>query len=216
MQKGTAALFVIIAILLLLGLIGVFALRLVRSPIPQLPFKVPISTPTTKFLTYTNQDLGFEFQYSNKDLKITEDSEEEYNKRGNGNFRKNFSGYVGYEPGFFLGAVVVLEQDEKYDNSPLTVWIFNNDNNLTIEQWFQDYWYYPFLWGVFDWTSKGHIAPDQEATISGQMAKYRIVSYQPDSPKYLYLSSSGKMYLFRAIGEVGDEILTTFALQPFD
>lgn len=215
MQKGTAPLFIIITLLLLIGLVGIYAFGIIKSPFPQqLPLKLP--TSPSAFLTYQNKNLGFEFQYPGRGFTIKEDSEEEYNKRGNGDFRKNFTGYVGYAPGNFFGAIVVLEQDEKYDNSPLTVWIFNNDNNLTIEQWFQDYWYYPFLWGVFDWTSKGHITPDTEATISGQMAKYRIVSYQPDSPKYLYLSSSGKMYLFRVIGEVGDEILTTFALQPFD
>lgn len=211
MQKGTAALFILLVGLSVIGLLGVFAFGLIKQSapqIPQLPLKIPVSVP--KFQIYTNQKLGFEFQYSNKDLKIIEDSEEEFNKRGNGNFRKNFTGYVGYEPGKATGAVVVLEKDEKYDNSPLTVWIFNNDNNLTIEQWFQDYWYYPFLWGVFDYTSKGHIRPDQEATISGQIAKLKKVSYQPGSPKYVYLANNGKMYLFRIIGESGDKILSSF------
>lgn len=211
MQKGTAALFLLLAGLSVIGLLGVFAFGLIKQSAPQIPqlsFKTPVVV--SKPQTYTNQKLGFEFQYSDKDLKITEDSEEEYNKRGNGNFRKNFSGYVGYEPGIFFGAIAVLDKSDSYDQSPLTVWIFNNDNNLTIEQWFQDYWYYPFLWGVFDWTSKGHITPDTEATISGQIGKSKIVTYQPNSPKFIYVAIGKKMYLFRVIGETDDQILSTF------
>ena len=63
---------------------------------------------------------------------------------------------------------------------------------------------------MFDDQSKGHVTPDQEATISGKMTKYKIVSYQPGSPKYLYLSNNDKMYLLRIIGEAGDKILSSF------
>ncbi|MDP3758856.1 MAG: hypothetical protein Q8Q86_03985, partial [Candidatus Daviesbacteria bacterium] len=118
-----------------------------------------------------------------------------------------------YEPGEVLGAVVVLDQGNDFETSPFTIWVFNNDSNLTIEQWFKDYWYYPILWGVFDYTSKGHIALDQEATISGQIAKYKIVYYQPGSPKFMYVAKNEKMYLFRIIDDAkhtGDQILSSF------
>ena len=86
-------------------------------------------------------------------------------------------------------------------------------NNLTIEQFFQNYWYYPFVWGVFDDTSKGHIALDQEATISGELAKSKIIAYQPGEPKFIYVSKNNKMYLFRIIDDknhTGDQILSSF------
>lgn len=169
------------------------------------------NTPRNNPTLYINSKLGFKINLLNG-LKIVEDSEEEYNKRGNGNFRKNFTGYVGYDPGEFVGAIAVLDETNDYDKNPFTVWVYNNANNLTIEQWFKDYWYYPFLWGVFDYTSKGHIAPDTEATISGNLTKYKIVSYQSGSPKYLYLSDNGKMYLFRIIGGKGEEVLSTLSL----
>lgn len=161
------------------------------------------------FNSYSNAGFGFEFNYD-KNFIVKEDSEESFNKRGNGDFRKNFSGYVGYEPGKVLGAVVVLDKSNSYDTNPFSVWVFNNDNNLGVEQWFRDYWYYPYLWGVFDRVSKGHIALDKEATISGQIAKYKVVSYQPGSPKFIYIPKDGKMYLLRVIGEVGDKILSGF------
>lgn len=212
MQKGTAPLFIIVAVLFI-GLVGIFALKLIKSPFPQqlpqqLMLKVP--TPPPAFLTYQNQNLGFEFQYPVKGFNAKEDSEAEFNKRGNGDFRKNFKGYVGYEPGKPLGAVAVLDATNSFDNSPLIIWVFDNQDDLTVDSWFNKYWYYPFLWGVFDWTSKGHIALATEATISGKPAKYKIVSYQPGKPKFVYVSSGKKMYLFRIIGEAGDKIFSTF------
>lgn len=212
MQKGTAPLFIIIVVLLLIGLVGIFAFGFIKSPLPkQMPLKFPSSSPAP--LTYTNQNLDFEFQYSGNGLAIKEDTEEAYNKRGNGDFRKNFKGYVGYEPGIFLGATLVLDATNSFDNSPFTVWVFDNQEDWTIDKWFSNYWYYPYLWGVFDYTSKGHIALDTEATVSGIPAKYKIVSYQPGKPKFVYVSNRKKMYLFRIIdneSKAGDKILSTF------
>lgn len=211
MQRGTAALFLLIAIFLIVGLIGAFSLGLFKSTTLQTPLKV--LAPAPKLLTYTNQNLSFEFQYPTSNFIVKEDSEEAFNKRGNGDFRKNFKGYVGYEPGKFVGAMVVLDKNNDFEKNPLTVWVFENPDNLSIDGWYKNYWYYPFLWGVFDYTSKGHVALDQEATISGQTAKYKIVSYQPGSPKFMYVAKDGKMYLFRVIDDAkhtGDQILSSF------
>ena len=204
MQRGSAALFLLIAGLIIAGLVGVFYFNPLKSPIRIL--KDPVLE--SKLQTYTNKTLSFEFQHS-KDLSVKEDTEEQFNKRGNGDFRKNFKGYVGYEAGTFIGAVAVLDKLNNYDTNPLTIWVFNNDNNLTIDQWFQNYWYYPFVWGVFDYASKSHITLDTEATISGQLAKYKIISYQPGKPKFIYLAKDNKMYLFRIIGQKGEEILSS-------
>lgn len=159
-----------------------------------------------QFNDYSNKDLGIGFSYS-KELSVKGDSEGEYNKRGNGDYRKNFMGYVGYEPGVVLGAVVVLDKSDQYDINPFSVWVFDNPNNLSAENWFSKYWYYPYLWGVFDYTSKSHVALDQEATVAGKISSSKVVAYQLGSPKYVYISNNGKMYLFRVIGSIGEQIL---------
>lgn len=214
MQKGFAQLLLVIVILFILVVGGslIYKNSTGKNSIPNPVSTIQKIAQQSNYSTYSNSSLGFSLNYQ-KDLIVKEDSEELFNKRGNGDFRKNFKGYVGYEPGIVLGAVAVLDKNGQYDTNPFTVWVFNNDNNLTIEQWFQDYWYYPFLWGVFDYTSKSHIALDQEATISGKMAKYKVVSYQPGSPKFIYASNDKKIYLFRIIGgsdNIGDQILSTF------
>ncbi len=209
MQKGTAALFLLIAgLLVMVGIFGIFYFKSPKQSVPPLVSKTSPQPP--KDLTYNNQKLNLQFQYPIKDWVAKEDTEEAYNQRGNGDFRKNFKSYVGYEPGKPLGAVVVLGQDQNYDTNPFSLWIFDNPNNLTVDNWFSKYWYYPFLWGVFDYTSKSHITLDTEATISGTPAKSKIVTYQPGKPKFIYAAKDQKIYLFRVIGDTGDKILSTF------
>jgi len=204
MQKGSAQI-----IYPLLGLIVLLsALYFYTSHHPQTLIN-PISSLTKKDNIYKNSNLGFQFTYSNS-LTTKEDTEENFNKRGNGDFRKNFRGYVQYEPGKFLGAAVVLGKDNSYDINPFTVWVFDNPDNLSIDSWYKNYWYYPFVWGDFTYTGKFELAPKTEATISGQMAKSGVIDYQPGKPKFIYLSKDKKMYLFRIIGSDGDKILQSF------
>lgn len=219
MQKGSVLPFVILLALVIVGIALVYRYF----------FNEPSSIGSTKIVSqvnsdkkektkiYKNNNLNFEFKYD-QDLVVKEDSEEEFNQRAtgsasksvNGNFRKNFKSYVEYEPGKLLGAVVVLDKESNFDTNPFSVWIFDNQDNETIDSWFAKYWYYPFVWGVFDLTSKGHIIPDSEAVISDQTAKYKIIPYQPGKPKFVYISKDQKMYLFRVIGKTGEQILATF------
>ena len=107
---------------------------------------------------------------------------------------------------------MVLEDSKNYETNPLTIWVFENPDDLNIDGWYKKYWYYPFVWG--DYTSKGKIelAPKTEATISGQLSKSGTIDYQPGKPKFIYLTKEQKMYLFRVIGEKGDKILQNFKL----
>ena len=207
MQRGSVQLLILTVILVITVVTGAVVLKNFKTGQP-VQLNPQSQKETEKTQVYSIPELGLEFEYD-KNLIIKTDTEEEFNLRGNGDYRKNFKGYVGYEPAKVKGAVAVLNKDEKFETNPFSVWIFENDNNLTIEQFFQNYWYYPFVWGVFDYTSKGHIALDREATVSGQQAKYKVIAYQPGNPKFIYVSKNQKMYLFRVIGETGEKILNT-------
>lgn len=210
MQKGAAQLLLLALVLIVIASgIYFYSQRSFNSSKGTNLQASQLALPTIPQDKNYSNPLGFQFQYPNG-LTVKEDSEEEFSKRGKGDFRKNFRGYVGYEPGQFLGAVAVLAKDGNFDTNPFTLWVFDNPDNITIDSWFDKYWYYPFLWGVFDYVSKGHVTLDQEATVSGMMAKYKVVSYQPSSPKYIYVSNNKKMYLFRIIGSDGDKILQSF------
>lgn len=203
MQKGFVALPIVLGTLVIAGLVASY--YYLNKPTPSILIK-PVEE--NHLSTYVNEKLGFEFKYS-KDLKVLKDSEEEFNKRGNGNFRKNFAYYVTYQPAAVLGIVAVLDKTNSFDKSPVTIWVFENPDNFSIEKWYANFWYYPFVWG--DYTERrNNFAPINDATVSGQPAKYGIVNYQPSSPKFIYLSNSGKMYLFRIIGQQADQILYNF------
>lgn len=212
-QKGFTGILILIVGVLIIATLGIYIFSTSKtSPINEVK---TVTTPEETVKTYTNDVLGFSFKHD-KDLSVIEDSEEEFNKRSagatskspTGDYRKNFSSYVGYSPEKFLGAVVVLEKQD-FDKSPLFIWVFENPNNLSPENWYKRYWYYPFIWGDFT-TRANEAAPTKDATISGQLAKYSIVDYQPNSPKFIYLSKKEKMFLFRIIGEKGEQLLNTF------
>ena len=204
MQKGFTALPILLGILLIGGLIAYY-FYFNQQTSPAVSLKKSVEQINLK--SYANEKLGIQFQYS-KDLKVQEDSEDEFNKRGNGDFRKNFAGFVWYEPGKFIGAVAVLDKGNSYDTNHFAVWIFENPNNLVEKAWYDKYWYYPFIWG--DYTQRReNVAPISDATVAGQLAKSGTVDYQLGSPRFIYLSRNKKMYLFRIIGE-GNKILSTF------
>lgn len=212
MQRGSAQLFLVLLGLVLLSIGGYFYFNQSKTPILDSPI---INNPISNIETYSNSQFSFEFKYS-KDLKVKEDSEEEFNQRAAGSvsksvgdFRKNFKGYVQYEPGKFLGGVAVLDKSGLYEQNPFTLWVFDNPEDLSIDAWYRNYWYYPFVWGDFTYKGKVELAPKDEATISGTLAKSGVIDYQPGKPKFVYLSKDKKMYLFRIIGE-GDKILQSF------
>ncbi|MDD5415506.1 MAG: hypothetical protein PHE48_00700 [Candidatus Daviesbacteria bacterium] len=209
MQRGSAQLLVVFIAVTALAAGGYYYLSAKgKNPLPAINANVaPLKTLQSS--DYANQSLGFGFTYP-KRFFAKDDSEDEFNKRGNGDFRKNFKGYVGYEPGKFLGAAVVLDKNNDYEQNPFTVWVFNNPQNLSIDNWYKNYWYYPFVWGDFTYSGKVVLAPKEEATISGQPAKSGVIDYQPGKPKFIYVAKDGKMYLFRVIGETGNQILSTF------
>lgn len=215
-QAGFAHLFLILGILVILSIVllgGYFILtgnKSSESPAAAIPILQKPVLDNTK--TYSNKNLGIGFDYS-KDYEVVEETEEEFSERGNGNFRKNFTGYVGYAPGEQLGSVVVLDGTEDFENAPLSIWVFNNPKDLTPEGWYSQYWYYPYIWG--DFTSRSElIAPTKEATISGQLGGYNIVDYRESKPQFTLIPFGDKMYLFKFPTQnqpaVIEEILESF------
>lgn len=207
MQKGSAQISLIIVALILV-LLGV--LYFSQRPKNDNLQIATVLNPQKEELEsiYTDQKLGFELKYP-KQLILQPDTEEAFNKRGNGNFRKNFTSYVTYPPPEVLGAVIILDETGSFETNPFTVWVFNNPENLEVDKWYLNFWYYPFVWG--DYTQRrNNVAPINEASISGQLSKSGVVDYQPGKPKFVYLNYQGKMYLFRIISEMGEQILSTF------
>lgn len=214
MQRGFAQLFALLVIIVVLVVAGGY-LYLTRKVAVPVSFKNQIaeSPVVPSDQTYKNPELGFEFKYP-KEMVLSLDSEEQYNKRNNGDARKNFSGYVGDQPPKFLGGVYLAKEKEPADKAVFLVWVFENPGNLNGKGWYSKYWYYPFLWGVFSYPDKGHAAPNEEATISGRLVNYALVGYQQNKPKYVLIPDKGKMYLLISYtgldDKIGEQVLKSF------
>jgi hypothetical protein len=236
MQKGFAHLLIVLVVLgtVVLGLYFFFSFsgkpQLISlssdnnnnsqssaSPATQLLKQLAASNSSTQTdHKYVNTLLGFELTLTS-DLIAKEDSEGAFNKRAagadikNGDLRQNFSSYVGYQPGEVLGAVAILDKTGSFDSAPLQIWVFNNPDNLTIDQWYENYWYYPFIWGDFSKEGRANEAPAEDLSLPGLGAKSAIVDYQPSKPKFGYIFKDQKVYLFKVIGN-GDQVLSSFKL----
>lgn len=201
MQKGFAHLFVLLlGILLIVGTVigGSFYFKAKTSKktalVKQEASSSPVE-PTEEELIYRT----FLFKFSiPRGYSFQIDTEEDFFKRSKGDFRKNFTNYIGYPPPRFVDAYALLDSSKDFENSPFVIWIFDNPENFTIEKWFDEYWYYPFVWGDFTEKRKA-VAPVTDIQIGGQIGKYGVVTYRPNSPKFIYLSLNGKMYMFRIL-----------------
>lgn len=210
MQRGFATIIPLFIILIVLILSASFAYTQKNNKSTIAPEVIKIQTSQNP--AYKNQELGFEFEYS-EDLEVKIDSEEDFNKRGNGDFRKNFTRYVGYEPEKVIGAVAVLKKDEgSFENSLFTVWVFENPQKIDPQTWSFRYWYYPFVWGIFDKTDRSHIALKNETTVSGRLVNYAQVGYKGGKPNFYLITDHEKMFLIRVLTDdkIGEEVLSTF------
>lgn len=207
-QKGSV--LPLLLILLLASVLGVVFFRPVEKIQKEPQSLVQTTKQAPKIKVYEDKELNFQFEYPIKDFEVVPDDEESYFKTTATDHRKNFTGYVGYPPPTFIKGVAI----RKADTQPVVLWVFDNPNKLSIDAWFDKYWYYPFVWGVFAQPGKGHIYPNTEATVSGQPAKSVIVSYQPGKPEFIYVLDDDKMFLFRMIKgsdeKAVNQILSTF------
>ncbi len=167
---------------------------------------------------YSDNDIGFSVEYPTSGYTFIKDSEASYFKRNGSDFRTNFINTWGYNPpDLKLGIVLKANNSEDLNNSSFTLWVFDNPKNLSVREWYKNYWYYPFVWGEYEPT-KSQEGPDQESSVSGQIANYKLIGFQPGTPKLIYLPYKGKIFLFRIVksngteANLGDKILASFKL----
>ena len=176
-----------------------------------------MSAAQPQFKEYTDTDEGFQFQYPDTGVSVLADDQGSYNARNGGDdYVKNFSQTYGYNPPNLVKGLIVMPNSITDANlAPITLWIFDNPDNLSPSGWYDNYWYFPFVWGEYE-PKKSQEGPDNEASVSGQPAYYRDLNYGSQTPRFVYLQRSGKMFLFRiATPSSGQEDLGTQILNSF-
>src|SRR3989344_5252124 len=220
MQRGSALPLLLVALFLLgAGLAGFF---LANSNQPKVPesdqIKVnEISPPASPKAANSSDDLlGLSFEIPSG-YKMIKETEEEYFKRANGQIRKNFNYYVLYNPAEFAEAFYVLAGSENNpDKAILTVWVFQNPEDLDPEKFYGKYWYYPFVWGEFS-SAKNKIAPVDLELVGGKESKFGVVDYRDNKPKFSYLPLRDKKLMMQIQypddNPVAEDILRSFKFE---
>ena len=210
MQKGFAPLVVLMVILVSIlagGAVYFLFYSSKSSSVENTVDKVttPVEDSTSSAILkedpniYTDNEGNFSLTTDPR-LEAVEETEDQFEKRVNGNMRKNFTSYIQYAPAQFVNAFYLLGEDKNYDQAPLSVWVFENPAGLDPQGFYKKYWYYPFVWGDFT-SAKNKIAPETEEIIDGKIGYSGVVNYRPANPKFIYLQYKEKMYLFRLVGD---------------
>lgn len=195
--------FTIVYLLLVAAIGSIAAIALYSAYSSQtIPISPQNAQPVIEEETYTDPDFNFSFKFPAKRYQFINYGEKEYfAELTKTDLRKNFTGYVGYEPPKFIKGFMLKEYNVKVTSQfaaiPLMIWVFDNPQGLSVDQWYEQYWYYPFLWGQFAQPFKGQSGPNNISTTSSHPTKYNIIPYQPAQPKFTYLIHQGKMFLFR-------------------
>lgn len=177
------------------------------------PAKTPIITSVATGEIYTDSSLKFQFSYPNSDDVVSE-TEDAYSKRTETDYRKNFTDYMRYAPPKFVTSVIIKPKTLKlgssqFDIIPLTIWVFENPQNLSPDTWYKNYWYYPFVWGIFVTAQKNAIAPQTDTSVSGVLTKSAVVGYSPGKPEFILVPKGDKMFLFKVMAG-GEQTLQSF------
>lgn len=156
---------------------------------------------------YKDQVLGVSLQIP-AGYELVSETEDEYHARNKTDYRKNFKYYVTYEPPLVVKIFTLKGHSENlaslWDSAHFSLWVFDNPENITIEAWYDKFWYYPFVWGQFNTPEKQKIAPTKEGM---------VIDYQPGKPKFVYIQHQNKMFLVRILGDDGEKILNSIQLK---
>lgn len=221
MQRGS----LLISVFLFMAVLALAAISswyyVINQPqVAKTPDKPPLRTPqaSSELENYENSSLRIKLNLPT-DYKVIEETEPEYFKRANGDTRKNFTYYVQYPPADFIGSTYVLKEDESnLDNAVLSILAFKNPDNLNAADFYNRYWYYPFVWGEFSSGEKAKVAPKSVEIISGKEASSSVVHYRDTDPKFIYLPIPGEgvIYQLRLPTEnnkVGETILKSLIIK---
>lgn len=172
---------------------------------------------TVDWETYTNEKFKFTLKYPKERYRIEEDNEEIYSQRYNAKLADEFIKLMGYLPPKEAGAIGVYQLEPKTfplsDQDHFSIWIFGNPEELTLNDWYEKYRFYPFRFGQMAPYLLEQERPKQSIIVSGIEGKTMTDSV-PDvgERRYVYLAKNSYIFLIKIFlgkGE-GERILSTF------
>ena len=216
MQKGVAPILIVFLIAIL-AVGGYFVYQNKTKPVPQNQPVTSQSTPTpasdetANWKTYKDSETGFSFKYPGE-TNVEIDNELKLSNRSKINVSQGFTELLGYAPPKIINAARVIDKNKVGSANDLVfdIWIFENPDNIDINNWYRRYMYYPFTWGKSIESEADKEKPDKSIYIDNQKGQYEILQ-QRGPVRYSYVNLKNKMFLFRLLeNQDGDRILSTF------
>ena len=165
-----------------------------------IPTVVPTTDPTANWKTYSNLDYNIKYP---SDLIVKPITEASFGAESKVNIYTTFTTLKKTTPPAFLSGLQIASQD--YGCSPnckgykLYIWVFNNPQNISVNQWIQQYDYYPN--SISEPSDK---APQMSKTIDGQTAMVGIPDVQFPS-EGIFLSKNNKMFYIFATSNLSSK-----------
>jgi hypothetical protein len=170
--------------------------------------------------TFVENRYGFTLQYPDAQLVLHDDTEDNklpidptVPEDARPNSRDVFFQTKGYAAPYFVYAVALhtITQENTLAPSPVSLWIFENKNNLSADDWYEQYDYYPFTFGTHIPATIEADKPIQEIIIDGFPGKYHLVVDKAENQMaYIYIPRKNYMMLLAVENKVvGRQILAT-------
>lgn len=221
MQRGFVLPILLIVVLLLSLGVGVYFLQNSRTNTKSEASSPTVNKPLPS-VSFHNQTINIEdaalsFQLP-PGFNFIKETEDEYFKRANGDIRQNFHYYIEYDPVGFSDSFYIVQRGETdLDKAILAAVIYENPGNLDPMQFYEKYWYYPFVWGDFT-SRRNEISPETSEIIGGKTGGSGIVTYREGSPKFIYLPLPEKnlmlqIHLPTENNPTGQDILKSFTFK---
>lgn len=163
---------------------------------------------TSNWKTYKNDKYGFEFQYPEKNYTVEGYSLEQYDKASHvSSHRTNFEKMLGYPAPQDNFALSLVSKDNQ---ELIRIWVFNNIENLSIDDWYKKYMYFPESYGSGSVDFYKDFWPNKAIKIGNLNGLYNMATTR--GPYAAYVKVKGSMFLVEMFSDPSsfDQILSTF------
>ena len=177
---------------------------------------------TKQWQRFIDSRNGFTLKYPPDSYTVESDNEEQYSKQDNTDIKKNFSDLMGYSSPKVLTVYTVRT---KFNLPPyhtkravVSVWVFANNDNLSLQTWYERYSYYPLAYGKVakgykdPWTSEDIMLNGFEGRgdpyAEGTMFKSGFLLFSRDEKVILIMAEE-----LNTTDSPGRKIVSTFKFQ---
>ena len=168
----------------------------------------------TTWIKYENDQGGLTFRYPPDYKVFTNDEVTVKQTDRNLYYQDEFAAVLGYRPPQVVVEVYVSHnsvQPSVHHNPTFHIWVLENSAQLSIDDWYQKYQYYPAVWGQLSDTKMAADIPSSQVEIGSHVASFSA-SNDYRREQYGYLLQGSRIFLFQVDMQenVSSEILSTF------